>query len=100
MNYIANPKILRAAPGGARLWNGENLAGPVTQATIVKKYEFEKPDWVKAQLHPTSIGQKLKAGQDVAAPITAGNKNIRGRNRVGSPQGRNRLPVKEQIMEF
>lgn len=70
INYVANPKILRATPGGQKLWKGENLAGPVTQATNMKKYEWEKPSWVKAKLHSTGVGDKLKAGQDVAGPIT------------------------------
>lgn len=63
INYVANPKILRATPGGQKLWNGESLAGPVTQATTVKKYEWEKPSWVKAKLNSTG-GGKLKEGQD------------------------------------
>jgi len=71
INYVANPKILRATPGGQKLWKGENLAGPVTQATNVKKYEWEKPSWVKPKLNHTGVGDRVKAGDDVlAAPIT------------------------------
>lgn len=69
INYIANPKILRATPGGSKLWSGESLAGPVTQATTIKKYDWEKPSWIKPKLHATGVGEKLKSGQDVAEPI-------------------------------
>lgn len=70
VNIIANPKILRATPGGSRLRNGENLAGPVTQATTMKKYAWEKPDWVSKKLQATISGERIKAGIDVTAPVT------------------------------
>jgi hypothetical protein len=70
VNNIANPKILRATPRGIHLWHGEDLAEPVTMATTTKKYQWEKPSWViKQNLNSTGVREKLKAGQDVAAPI-------------------------------
>ena len=69
INYVANPKILRATPGGSKVWNGESLAAPVTQATSLKKYNWEKPSWVSPQLHSTGVGEKLKTGADVTKPI-------------------------------
>lgn len=75
-NIVANPKILRATPGGSRLWNGENLEGPVTQATTMKKYAWEKPSWVSKKLQTTYSGEKIKAGIDVAAPTTSVEKKI------------------------
>ena len=75
INFLANPKILRATPGGQKLWKGENLAGPVTQATTVKKYEWEKPSWAKTNLNQTDAGGKVKAGKDMAAPITKATDN-------------------------
>jgi hypothetical protein len=71
INYIANPKILRATPGGSKLWKGENLAGPVTQATSIKKYDWEKPSWVKPNLHSTGVGEILKTGVDVTKPLSS-----------------------------
>jgi hypothetical protein len=71
INNIANPKILRATPRGIHLWHGEDLAEPVTMATTTKKYQWEKPSWaIKQNLNSTGVREKLKAGQDVAAPIT------------------------------
>ncbi len=67
INYVANAKILRATPGGSKVWNGESLAAPVTQATSLKRYNWEKPSWVRPQLHST--GEKLKTGADVTKPI-------------------------------
>jgi hypothetical protein len=69
INYVANPKILRATPGGSKVWSGESLAAPVTQATSLKKYDWEKPSWVSPQLHSTGAGEMLKTGADVTKPI-------------------------------
>jgi hypothetical protein len=71
INFIANPKILRATPVGSKLWKGESLAGPVTQATSIKKYDWEKPSWVKPNLHSTGVGEILKTGVDVAKPLSS-----------------------------
>ena len=69
INYVANPKILRATSCGSKVWNGESLAAPVTQATSLKKYDWEKPSWVSPQLHSTGAGEILKAGADVTKPV-------------------------------
>ena len=71
INYVANPKILRATPVGSRVKCGESLEAPVTQAASLGKYNWEKPSWVTKKLHQTAGGEKLKAGKDVAPPISA-----------------------------
>lgn len=62
INFVANPKILRATPGGSRVWSGENLEAPVTLATTIKKYSWETPSWVSKKLQTTNSGEKLVKG--------------------------------------
>jgi hypothetical protein len=69
INYLANPKILRATPCGSKVWKGESLAGPVTQATSIKKYDWEKPSWVKPKLHSTGVSETLTGGVEVGKPL-------------------------------
>lgn len=76
INYIANPKILRATPGGSKLWKGENLAAPVTEATTGKgKYTWEKPSWAQqSKLNRTNSGAQVKNGKDPAISPTSAQK--------------------------
>ena len=69
INYVANAKILRATSCGSKVWNGESLAAPVTQATSLKKYDWETPSWVSPQLHSTGSREIMKTGADVTKTI-------------------------------
>lgn len=78
INFVANPKILRATPGGSLVWSGENLEAPVTQATTIKKYSWETPSWVSKKLQTTNSSELLTrgGGVDVASPQPIAEKRI------------------------
>lgn len=95
INKVANPTVLKATPIGEQVRKGDTLAAPITKATVIrkrddvnevanpnvlkkkgvqpvekKKYEWEKPSWVKPKLQSTDKGKVVKAGEKVEAPIT------------------------------
>ena len=72
----ASPEELKLTPRGLTARKGKGLSDDnITQATQLKKYQFEKPDWAKTKkdylLRQTETGEHLKEGEDIAPKITA-----------------------------
>ncbi|CAB9526204.1 expressed unknown protein [Seminavis robusta] len=71
----ADPEELKLTPRGLTARKGKVLSDDnITQATQLKKYQFEKPSWAKTKkdhlLKHTETGEQLKEGEDIAPKIT------------------------------
>lgn len=71
----ADPDELKLTPRGLTARKGKALSDDnIAQATQIKKYKFEKPDWAKYNkdllLKQTETGEHLKEGEDIAPKIT------------------------------